>query len=141
MRKRTRKAARPRRRARTRPDARSYPCGLSAVAKATAPMAPEMQRAATGTGPRNCQRPISIAGSMPRMMTALCGSATLRSVSAVASWLAALSMGETLPMVVFPLVGSAVLIGLFLCLRSFDAEDGTDGDGGHDGGGKRGPDP
>jgi hypothetical protein len=44
-------------------------------------------------------------------------------------------------MLLLPLIGSAVFMGLFLCLRRFDVEKGTDGDEGHRGGGSRGPRP
>jgi hypothetical protein len=38
-------------------------------------------------------------------------------------------------------IGSAVWIGLFLCVRRFDVDQGTDGDGKGGGGGSRGPRP
>jgi hypothetical protein len=44
-------------------------------------------------------------------------------------------------MLVLSLIGSAVWIGLFLCVRRFDVDHGTDGDGKDGGGGGRGPRP
>jgi hypothetical protein len=55
--------------------------------------------------------------------------------------LAVLSMEETLPMLLLSVIGSAVWIGLFLCLRRFDVDQGTDDDGKGGGGGNRGPRP
>jgi hypothetical protein len=52
----------------------------------------------------------------------------------VASSLAAVSIEETLPIVLLSVVGSAVFSGLLLCVRRFDAEKGTDDKGGGGGG-------
>jgi hypothetical protein len=60
-------------------------------------------------------------------------------VSAIGSLLPGLSMQEALAFVLLPVVGSTVLICLFLCLRRFDVEEGSDGDDG--GGGERRPPP
>jgi hypothetical protein len=59
----------------------------------------------------------------------------------VTAFLAVVSLDETLPMVVLSLIGSAVWIGLLLCVRRFDVDQGTDGDGKGGGGGSRGPRP
>ena len=68
-------------------------------------------------------------------------SGTLGSVSTAAPLLAAISMQETLPILLLPLVGSAVFIALLICLRRFDAEEGSDGDERRGGGGELGPRP
>jgi hypothetical protein len=44
-------------------------------------------------------------------------------------------------MLLLSVIGSAVWIGLFLCLRRFDAEEGTDNGGKGHGGGNHGPRP
>ena len=69
----------------------------------------------------------------------LCGRATLGVVSTVASLLAALSIEETLPILLLSVVGSAVFTGLLLCVRRFDADQGTDDSEGGGGGGGGGP--
>ena len=55
------------------------------------------------------------------------------------STLAGVSVQETLPILLLSVVGSAVFTGLLLCVRRFDAENGTGGDEG--GGGGSGPRP
>jgi hypothetical protein len=50
-------------------------------------------------------------------------------------------IAETLPILLLSVVGSAVFIGLVLCVRRFDSEQGTDGNGSDGGGGGRGPRP
>lgn len=49
--------------------------------------------------------------------------------------MAALSVQQSLPMLLLSILGSAVFVGLLLCVRRFDAEQGDDGDddGGHGG--------
>ena len=54
---------------------------------------------------------------------------------------AAFSLQETLPILFLSLIGSAVFVGLLLCVRRFDAEEGTDSDGKGGGGGRNGPRP
>jgi hypothetical protein len=44
-------------------------------------------------------------------------------------------------MLCLSLIGSAVFVGLLLCVRRFDAEEGTDSDGKGGGGGRNGPRP
>jgi hypothetical protein len=59
----------------------------------------------------------------------------------VASLLAAVSIEETLPILLLSVVGSAVFTGLLLCVRRFDADQGTDDSEGGGGGGGGGPGP
>jgi hypothetical protein len=62
-------------------------------------------------------------------------------VSTVASLFGAVSIEETLPILLLSVVGSAVFTGLVICVRRFDADQGTDDSEGGDGGGGGGPGP
>ena len=62
------------------------------------------------------------------------------SVSVAPLWVA-FSLQETLPILFLSLIGSGVFVGLLLCVRRFDAEQGTDSDGKGGGGGRNGPRP
>jgi hypothetical protein len=70
----------------------------------------------------------------------LSSSATLGSVSVAPLWTVLLPQ-ETLPILFLSLIGSAVFVGLVLCVRRFDAEQGTDSGGKGGGGGSHGPRP
>jgi hypothetical protein len=50
-------------------------------------------------------------------------------------------IAETLPILLLSVLGSAVFIGLALCVRRFDSEQGTDGNGSDGSGGGRAPRP
>jgi hypothetical protein len=81
-----------------------------------------------------------VTGSNPvGRVQVLCGSGTLGVVSTVPSLLAAVSIEETLPILLLSVVGSAVFTGLLLCVRRFDADQGTDNSEGGGGGGGGGP--
>jgi hypothetical protein len=81
-----------------------------------------------------------LADSIASRLAGLSSGATLGSMSVAPLWVA-FSLQETLPILFLSLVGSAVFVGLLLCVRRFDAEEGTDSDGKGGGGGRNGPRP
>ena len=112
-------------------------CAPSILARSHIRVESQAQTSSTELPPRSTKPKVTGSNPVGRALLVLCGSATLGVVSTVGSLLAAVSIEETLPILLLSVVGSAVFAGLFLCMRRFDADQGTEGSeggGGSDGG-------